>query len=192
VRIARVKIEAWDVELTEPFGIASGAQVVAKNVLLELELGSGHTGLGEAAPFPAVNGETQADALAALEAVATDLLGYEGADAQQLPPEARERLEATPSALAAVEMALLDAACRARGISLFEHFGGRQPRLLTDITIPTGGAQAAADAARRALVQDFRTLKVKVGGQARAHALCGARSGRAPSALANCIAGGRW
>ena len=158
-------------ELTEPFGIASGAQVVAKNVLLELELGSGHTGLGEAAPFPAVNGETQADALAALEAVAADLLGYEGADAQRLPPRARERLEATPSALAAVEMALLDAACRARKSSLFEHFGGRQARLLTDITIPTGGAEAAADAARRALAQDFRTLKVKVGGQAFDHDL---------------------
>jgi len=171
VRIAGVKIEAWDVELTEPFGIASGTQVVAKNVLFELELESGHRGLGEAAPFPAVNGETQADALAALEAVAGELIGYEATDAQQLPPAARQRLEATPSALAAVEMALLDASCRARGTSLFQHFGGRQSKLLTDITIPTGSADRAAEAARRAVAQDFRTLKVKVGGHAFDHDL---------------------
>jgi len=159
------------VELTEPFGIASGAQVVANNVLLELLLESGHRGLGEAAPFPAVSGETQADALGALEAVADDLIGYEAADAGLLPPKAREQLEAVPSALAAVEQALLDAACRARAKSLFEHFGGREARLLTDITIPTGSADAAAQSARRAIGQDFRTLKIKVGGQTFDHDL---------------------
>ena len=176
MRIARVKIEPWDVELTEPFGIAGGAQLVAQNVLFELELDSGHTGLGEAAPFPAVNGETQADALAALEAVAGELIGYAGADALELPRGCRERLEQTPSALCAFEMALLDATCRAQGRSLFGHFGGREAQLFTDITIPTGDASAAADAARRAVAQDFRTLKVKVGGQAFEHDLARLRA----------------
>jgi L-alanine-DL-glutamate epimerase-like enolase superfamily enzyme len=165
VRIVRVKIEPWDVELTEPFGIATGAQVLAQNALVEVELESGERGLGEAAPFPAVNGETQAEALAALEAIAPELVGYEATDADALSASARERLEATPSALAALEMALLDAACRARGTSLFQHFGGRTPRLETDITIPTGGAEEAARSATRAMSQGFRTLKIKVGGQ---------------------------
>jgi len=165
VRIKSVRVEPWDVELTEPFGIATGAQVLAQNVLLEVELESGQRGLGEAAPFPAVNGETQADALAALAAVENELVGYAATDASELSAAALARLESTPSALAALEMALLDAACRARGQSLFQHFGGRSSRLLTDITIPTGSADDAARAARRALSQDFRTLKVKVGGK---------------------------
>lgn len=165
VRIQSVQIQAWNVELTEPFGIATGAQVLAQNVLLELEMASGRRGLGEAAPFPAVNGETQADALAALSAVQDELVGYEGADAQALSPAALARLEATPSALAALEMALLDAACRENGTSLFQHFGGRTAQLETDITIPTGGADDAARAAQRAVSQGFRTLKVKVGGK---------------------------
>lgn len=171
MRIARVKIEPWDVELTEPFGIATGAQVVARNVLFAVELESGHQGLGEAAPFPAVNGETQADAVAALEAVTHELVGYVDTDASALPPSCRERLEATPSALCALEMALLDARCRAQGVSLFQHFGGSKARLFTDITIPTGDAEAAADAARRADAQGFRTLKVKVGGHGFDHDL---------------------
>ena len=171
VRIAAVKIEPWDVELSEPFGIATGAQLVAKNVLLELLLESGHVGLGEAAPFPAVNGETQADALAALEAVSAELVGYAGEDAARLSEPSRARLEATPSALCAVEIALLDASCRARQTSLLHHFGGRTSRLLTDITIPTGEAEAAAQAAGRAVSQGFRTLKVKVGGESFDHDL---------------------
>lgn len=165
MRIARVEVQPWDVELREPFGIAGGAQLVAKNVLLRVELEGGQVGLGEAAPFPAVNGETQADALAALEAVASELVGYSASDSGQLTAEARCRLAKTPSALAALEMALLDAACRARRTSLFQHFGGRTARLITDITIPTGSADEAASAAKTAMVRDFRTLKVKVGGR---------------------------
>jgi L-Ala-D/L-Glu epimerase len=165
VRIQNVRIEAWNVELTEPFGIATGAQVLAQNVLLELKLTSGVCGLGEAAPFPAVNGETQADALSALNAIKDELLDYEAPCAQALSPSALARLEATPSALAALEMALLDAACRERSTSLFRHFGGRSSQLETDITIPTGNAEDAARAALRATSEGFRTLKVKVGGQ---------------------------
>jgi len=171
VRIRHVKVEPWDVELTEPFGIATGAQVLAQNALCQVELEGGVVGLGEAAPFPAVNGETQADALAALSAVAPTLEGYDGSDVSGLPSAARERLEQTPSALAALEMALLDAQCRARGVSLFQHFGGRTARLLTDITIPTGGPDEAASAAQRAMSQGFQTLKVKVGGQPFEHDL---------------------
>lgn len=164
MRIESVSVEAWNVELTEPFGIATGAQVVAQNVLFEVVLNTGQRGLGEAAPFPAVNGETQADALAALEAIAGELVGYQSTNALGLSTAAQARLKATPSALCALEMALLDAACRERGVSLFRHFGGHTAQLSTDITIPTGDADAAAKAARRAMQQGFRTLKVKVGG----------------------------
>jgi L-alanine-DL-glutamate epimerase-like enolase superfamily enzyme len=60
--ISEVSFRAFDVPLDEPFGIAGGTQHVAKNVLVEVRLADGTRGLGEAAPFPAVNGETQDDA----------------------------------------------------------------------------------------------------------------------------------
>jgi L-alanine-DL-glutamate epimerase-like enolase superfamily enzyme len=163
VKVASVAIEPWNVELHEPFGIATGTQLVAANALLEVTLESGVRGLGEAAPFPAVNAETQADALAALHAAEPHLPGYDRVDALGLPSDVRATLLRTPSALAALEMALLDAACREQGRSMFDHFGGRQPRLLTDITLTTGSAEAAASATQRALEQGFLTLKVKVG-----------------------------
>src|SRR6187455_3239486 len=170
-KIISVSIEPWNVELLEPFGIATGAQLVAENVLLELRLESGALGLGEAAPFPAVNAETQADALAALEAAREALLSTELDPTGSLPEPLQALLAAAPSALCALETALLDAACRERQVSMFRHFGGRQPQLRTDITITTGSAGAAAAAARRALAQGFATLKVKVGGEAFDHDL---------------------
>src|SRR5690349_15399668 len=103
--LRELRFSAFDVPLREPFGIATGAQVVAKNVLIEAELTDGTVGLGEAAPFPVVSGETQAGVLAALPAVAQALAG---ADVLRYRPAcglARELLHEVPSALAGVETA---------------------------------------------------------------------------------------
>src|SRR5690606_222384 len=57
--IATISAEPMSIELSEPFGIATGSQLCAANVLVRLGLSDGSCGLGEAAPFPAVSGETQ-------------------------------------------------------------------------------------------------------------------------------------
>ncbi|MEP7053471.1 MAG: dipeptide epimerase [Pseudomonadota bacterium] len=164
ISIADVSAQALDIELNEPFGIATGAQLVAHNVLVTVTLSDGSLGIGEAAPFPAVNGETQSAAQSALEAARPHLLGL---DAQRWRPAAalaRELLRYTPSALAGFESALLDALCRRAQLSLWSFFGGAEPALVSDITIPTGDAEHARRAALRAVSQGFETLKVKVGG----------------------------
>ena len=48
--ITDVTAEPLDIELTEPFGIATGAQLKAENVLVTVTLSDGTTGSGEAAP----------------------------------------------------------------------------------------------------------------------------------------------
>ena len=162
--IADVAAAPLDIELNEPFGIATGAQQLAKNVLVTVTLSDGTTGTGEAAPFPAVNGETQSAVLAALEAATSSLHGL---DAHRFRPAvvvAEHALRGTPSALSAFESALLDALCRRTGTSLWSFFGGAQPELVSDITIPTGTVEHARAAATRAVARGFTTLKVKVGG----------------------------
>jgi L-alanine-DL-glutamate epimerase-like enolase superfamily enzyme len=59
---------------------------------------------------------------------------------------------------------LLDALCRRERRSLLDFFGARESELWTDITIPTGTPEHAERAARQALRDGFRTLKIKVGG----------------------------
>jgi L-alanine-DL-glutamate epimerase-like enolase superfamily enzyme len=159
----------WNVELTEPFGIATGAQHVAANVLVAVTLADGTVGRGEAAPFPAVNGETQGDALDALARLGGVLLGEDAARLRHLSSLAREACAAAPSALAAIEIAALDAVTRRADLSLWSYFGGAEESLETDITIVTGPPEASRAAALRARGEGFRSLKVKVGGSSVDH-----------------------
>lgn len=160
--IQQLTAEPLDIELSEPFGIAGGTQPRAANVLVTLELDDGTQGLGEAAPFPAVNGETQADALSALADAAGIVRGLDAARYRYVAAALREL--PAPSARCAVECALLDALCRRAGCSLWSWFGGVETGLTTDITIPTGSSEHARQRAGRAAARGFSTLKVKVGG----------------------------
>jgi L-Ala-D/L-Glu epimerase len=170
-RITHVAFRAIDVELSQPFGIATGAQPVARNLLVEIGCDDGSSGTGEAAPFPAVNGETREDAERALEDARPALLGLELETWRASAKVAGERLAASPSALCAFETALLDAFTRKHGLSLFAFFGGAEPELVSDITLTTGGADQAAEQAASAAARGFTTLKVKVGGAPLTHDL---------------------
>ena len=73
--ITRLAIAPHDIPMHRPFGISGGAQLVAENALVTVELADGTLGHGEAAPFPAFNGETRAAALVAAEAARDVVLG---------------------------------------------------------------------------------------------------------------------
>ena len=164
ISIADVTATPLDIELTEPFGIATGVQQVAKNVLVSVTLSDGTRGTGEAAPFPAVNGETQSAVLGALDAAGSSLRGLNALRWRPAAVVAEHALRGTPSALAAFESALLDALCRRARISLWNYFGGAESELVSDLTIPTGSPEQAGSAAARAVSAGFVTLKVKIGG----------------------------
>jgi L-Ala-D/L-Glu epimerase len=169
ISIADVTATPLDIELNEPFGIASGAQHLAQNVLVTVRLSDGSSGIGEAAPFPAVNGETQRAVLNALSSARPALIGLDAERWRRAAVVAAEALAVTPTARAGFESALLDAVCRRRQYSLWSFFGGAEPELLSDMTIPTGSAEHAALAAARAIRAGFSTLKVKLGGAAFEH-----------------------
>ena len=161
--IKQVHAEALDVALTTPFGIASGTQASARNVLVTITLEDGSTGLGEAAPFPAVSGETQEQTLATLENLRAVIVGQ---DARRWRRVASQLTEAAPGAAAArcaVETALLDALCRRVGLSLWSFFGGAEAALVGTVALVTGTVEEARIAAARAAQDGFATLKIKIG-----------------------------
>jgi L-alanine-DL-glutamate epimerase-like enolase superfamily enzyme len=166
--IRAVRATPLDIAMKKAFGIAGGAQEVARNVLVEITLASGIRGWGEAAPLPAFNGETQQHALDAIANAGPELVG---ADVRAWRPLA-DRIAslsaawASPSASAvcALETAVFDALARANGTSLRLFFGGAEEELVTDITIVTGSVDDASRDAREYAA--FGTLKIKVGGRA--------------------------
>jgi L-alanine-DL-glutamate epimerase-like enolase superfamily enzyme len=163
--VRSVRIARLDIPLLAPFGISRGALEIAANVLVAVELSDGSMGYGEGAPFPAYNGETQADALAQLSKAANWLPGRDAADWKGIASEFRSTAGAPcGSALCALETALLDAISRREEVSLWRFFGGAGTELETDMTVTTGTPEEAREAARLIRRRGIRTIKAKVGG----------------------------
>lgn len=164
-RLKSLSFGPLDIDLKTPFGIASGTQQIANNVLVRLELDDGTLGFGEAAPFPAVNGETQADVLGVLPRLPPLLEQVNLSAYRSVSEVCQDALRDVPSAIAAIEMALLDALTKRFKTSLLAFFGGQQTLLHSDITVVTGTALEASRAAKQAAEDGFDQLKVKVGGR---------------------------
>ena len=165
--VRSLEVSLLNLPLHVPFGISGGAQAVANNALVRIELSDGTVGYGEAAPLPPYNGETQADALAALRSAATWIVGRDATEWRELGREFRKRTPVkSGSALCALETALLDAVTRRDEVPLWKYFGGAGTELETDMTVTTGTALEAANAARDIRTRGIRVIKVKVGGSA--------------------------
>lgn len=180
--IASIEAKAFELALTEPFGISGGTAEVARIALCRVKLSDGSSGLGEAAPLPAYNGETVEDALHALQAARTHWIGQSAVEWRERALDLRLPLAASASARCALETALCDALARRARVSLHAWFGGRRPRVLeSDVTIPIVEPSVARDSARRWWDEGFRCLKIKIGSGDDVARVVAARSG-APDA----------
>jgi L-Ala-D/L-Glu epimerase / N-acetyl-D-glutamate racemase len=163
--IRSVRVAPMDIPLLAPFGISKGVLDTAANAFVTVELEDGTLGYGEAAPFPAYNGETQAAAIELLSRAGNWLPGRDAADWRGISSEFRSSGgPACGSALCALETALLDAISRRDGVSLWRFFGGAGTELETDMTVTTGTPGEAGEAARLIRLRGIRIIKAKVGG----------------------------
>ena len=161
--IARLDIAPIAVRLSESFAISKGAVATAQNVLVRVVLQDGSAGYGEAAPFEAITGETQASTLTALQPMIATVMGRDAAGWRVLAADLRSLLPGAAAARCAVEQAVIDALARHLGLSLPAFFGGFPHELITDITIPVGDASHSVASAHHARSAGFKTVKVKVG-----------------------------
>jgi L-Ala-D/L-Glu epimerase / N-acetyl-D-glutamate racemase len=161
--IRTLAVETLDIPLFAPFVIAGGAQDIARNLLVIVELADGTRGYGEAAPLPPYNGETQELARAAVEVARTTVEGADAREWRRIAGALRQAIGPVGSAQCAVETAILDALTRQVHMPLWAFFGGASTSLETDMTITLGTVEQAEVAAREILARGIRTIKVKVG-----------------------------
>ncbi len=162
--ISEILFTPLTLPLTEPFGIATGAQARAENVLVKIKLANGITGIGEAAPFTAVSGETQASTLKACKNLQTGLIGKDIRNWLTIAQALSEKEYNAPAARCGIEMAMLDALAKNYNIPLYVFLGGAGNVLETDMTITTGNIQHAEQSAKAILKRDIHSIKIKTGG----------------------------
>ncbi|MDO8580189.1 MAG: dipeptide epimerase [Candidatus Omnitrophota bacterium] len=149
--------------LNQPFRTATGEHKSLENVLFSLELADGVRGWGEAAVATHITGETVEKTQLNLKNIGPLLRGQNVSDYLRLSTKLREVLAGNPAALAAVEIALVDALTRQKKIPLWKFFGKKCALLKTDITIVIGSLVETQAAVEQFFKQGFRTFKIKIG-----------------------------
>ena len=161
--IKKFSVKELDAELFTPFTISSGSHRSLENAIFTVEAAGGVKGFGEAAIATHITGETRERTMKSLRRAGELLCGRDAADYLGAMCELEKLLDGNRAALAAAEMAVLDLACRLQGISLWKFFGGRTPRLKTDITVVIGNSAAAYDFTLKMRRRGFHIFKVKTG-----------------------------
>ncbi len=160
------RVEAWPVSmrLSEPYTIAYETVERVTNVLVRIETREGLCGHGCAAPDEPVTGETAPGVLADLANVAEPALrGSDPLRPAMLMERLRATLKGSPSALAAVDMALYDLMGRKSGLPVWKLLGGFRDRIRTSVTIGILAERETVERARDLVSRGFRALKLKGG-----------------------------
>jgi L-alanine-DL-glutamate epimerase-like enolase superfamily enzyme len=121
----RLEFASFPIPFRTSFEHAAAVRDRAENVLVLAEDDDGHIGLGEGCPREYVTGETKASALAALARwKASDVQKVDGRASLEAWMAGHEtEIDASPSAFAALEIALLDVLARRERVSLERFLG---------------------------------------------------------------------
>jgi L-Ala-D/L-Glu epimerase len=153
----RLEVRTVRHELRAPLRAAWGE--LRERELLEVRLGNGDFGEGEAAPLEPYDGVSLAAVRAALDAYAQVLR-----DDPDDPLEACRRERDLPQALAAIDLALWDRESRRTGTPIARLIAPDPlDAVRVNATIGAADRATAAAEAAAAVADGYRTLKVKVG-----------------------------
>lgn len=173
----RIEITPFSLSLARPLETARGAIAAREGFLVVVER-DGTKGIGEATPLPRWT-ESLTECERALQRAVDAGEGSERSEPSKSGSSrpsksgdadlegALDSLDAseTPAARHGLGMALADRRAREATVPLYRHLGGDQEveRVPVNATIGDGSPEETARAARTALDDGFRALKVKVG-----------------------------
>lgn len=163
MKIDRIGIFPFDIQLEEPFKIATMTIDKAYNILIHIETNEGLDGWGEGSSFRSIVGETQAINLAAAQEIRTVLLGKNPLNLHQRIREMDAWLPYNPTVRSAFDMALYDLAAKFAGLPLYAFLGGEKRVIETDLTIGIGHPDDVAGKAQAIVAKGFSKIKTKVG-----------------------------
>lgn len=164
MKITNISYERLDLQLSEPYTIAYETVSTAVNFILKIETDTGVVGYGCAAPDKVVTGETPEDVDKDIRSVIVPYLkGKNAFMSSEILAELKLLLTKKSSALAMVDMALMDLVARKLEIPLYQFLGGYRHSIPTSITIGILPLEETLRTAAEFVTQGFNIIKVKGG-----------------------------
>ncbi len=163
LKIKSVNIYKSDIDLKEPFRIAIMEVKAAQSVFIKVDTDQGLYGMGEASPFWAITGETQAISLAGAVDLAKLLIAKDPLDIEVRMGEIDKFLLHNSTLRSAFDMALYDILGKASELPLYAVLGGGKRPFWTDNTIGIADPDSMAQKALEYKNQGFKAIKVKLG-----------------------------
>ena len=161
--VVKTFLKSLQAPLYQPFRVACGQHDYLDNILFVIELKDGTKGYGEAAVATHITGETVPQTLKNLKSIAIWLKGKSIENYLNISAQLHERLPHNQSAVAAVEMAMMDALTRYLRIPLWRLWSSSPKCLRTDITIVIADLKETKARAKAFKTQGFRAFKIKIG-----------------------------
>lgn len=164
MKITDVKFELIKMPLKKPFRIAFATQTYSLNAIIKVMTDEGIWGIGEAAPFGPVTGESASIVIEALKVFRQGLIGMDALNIEGVHEMMDRLLKYNTSAKAAIDIALYDIQGKAMGQPLYKLLGGYRNQIETDMTIGIDTPENMAKEAKLRVESDgFRILKIKGG-----------------------------
>ena len=162
-RINNISVTLLKAVLNQPFRIATGQHDSLDNVLLTVELEGGIKGFGEAAVATHITGETIPQTVRNLNNFRKVLRRYPVSDYLTISGLAHAAMADNKAAVAAVEMAVLDALTRYLRMPLWRLWTDKPQSFKTDITIVIADLPETMAKTKEFYTAGFRAFKIKIG-----------------------------
>lgn len=164
MKIVDIEVENKALGLLKPYRIANQTIEKVSNCLVKLRLENGVTGLGTGAPIDFVTGETMESCLQALEPANLSWLLQQSIESlPALCKQLASKLNTSPAARAALDIALHDAYSKLCQLPLVDILGREHLALPTSITVGIKDIRAAISEAKDFISRGFKILKIKLG-----------------------------
>jgi L-alanine-DL-glutamate epimerase-like enolase superfamily enzyme len=162
--IQSIRVTPVSFKLREPFVTAAGRKSRTLNVQVAVLLSDGTKGVGEASSSIAMPGETQKNMERAMKELVPELREKDIRDYRALIHACWRLQPYHPTAVAALECAILDAYTRLTGQALYQFLGGKKTSVETDLTLSVGTPDKLYKNAKTAAKKGFHKLKIKLAG----------------------------
>jgi L-alanine-DL-glutamate epimerase-like enolase superfamily enzyme len=164
MRIKKTDIRDLDLVPYVPLVVSYGTFEYLEYVLIIIEADDGTIGYGEGAVDTEVTGETRQGTAAALKKISVHLVDRDPFDVEAIMAEAVDLAPNSPTAWAALDMALFDLMGKALGVPAYRLLGGKARGSIAFYpVIPLDDPKTMAGYAEGFYRGGFREIKVKIG-----------------------------